>query len=425
MKHTKFAKILFQLLLLVCLLTVLCACDTPAPAEPTSTEPTSGDAAYRVTVKDALGTPYTTGIVVRFLEDGQQKAMQVVDASGVAEKTLPRSNYTVELSFTDNADLYYYDAAGLELTAEKTETEVILSYRTSGGTSLFAGGSEYTAYSVSAGSTYVELADGRNYFLFTPREAGTYAFSVTDPTAAVGYYGAPHFVQSISAAEVVDNCFTVSVSASMIGTGDTGTTVIVIGVDKGEQPACLLTVQRTGDPKRTLEDEPWIIYKATAVLTPCDLGGETLTFTEFDLTAETDAYTLVWNEADGFYHLGTAEGPVVYVRLGKDTKYLPCFKTMLDRSGVVKYFFDENEEFVKKESYSECLLEYIANMDSANGVYPLTEDLKYIIQQRGEFAGWFDPSSSVYIFQDAAGTPISGINPDLAWLFMCCYLPVN
>ena len=95
---------------------------------------------------------------------------------------------------------------------------------------------------------------------------------------------------------------------------------------------------------------------------------------------------------------------------------------MLDRSGVTKYFFDENDEFVKKESYSECLLEYIEYVDEAEGVYPLTEDLKYIIQQRGGYVGWWDIESSGYIFKDAAGNNDATINAEIAWLLMCCYI---
>ena len=143
---------------------------------------------------------------------------------------------------------------------------------------------------------------------------------------------------------------------------------------------------------------------------------------EFDITKSSDAYNVVFNEADGYYHLDSADGPLVLVRLAEDCDYIACFATMLDRSGVSRYFFDENDEFVKKVSYSECLLEYIDCVDEDEGVYPLTEDLKFIIQSRGEYVGWWDSESSGYIFKDANGNIIPDINSDLAWLMMCCYL---
>lgn len=388
------------------------ACSEKTPAEMT----------YKVTVADAMGTPYISGVVVKFLQDGQQKAMQVVGDTGVAEKTLPTGEYTVELTFTGDADAYYYDPTGLTLTPEKTELTVTLANKPVESVELYAAGEENPAYHAGVGSTYAQLAEGkRNYFLFTPTQAGTYKFSVTDETAVIGYYGAPHFVQNESAAEVVDNTFTISVRAGMIGTNGTGTTVIVVGIDAGENDHCLLNIQRIGDPEHTLEDEPWIIYEPTVNLAPYTLPAG-VSLGEFDLTAAADTYKLVLNENDGFYHLGSADGALVLVRLGEDSKYLASFKTILDKTGVVKYFFDENEEFVKKESYSECLLKYIENMDEDDLVYPLTEDLKYIIQQRGEYAGWFDPDESLYLFKDVNGEAIPGINEEISWLFMCCYI---
>ena len=407
--------------LMLCLLAVMALGLLLAGCAPQTPVETSGETTYRVTVQDALGAPYTSGVVVRFLQDGQQKAMQVVSESGVAEKALPTGTYTVELMFTDSQVALYCDTTNAVLSAEDPEATLVLAHQATEAVTLFADG-ERTAYQVNVGSTYVKLPEARNYFLFTPTQPGTYQFSVTDDTAAIGYYGAPHFVQSMNAAEMVGNTFTVSVSAGMIGTNGTGTTVLVIGVDQGKGSACMLNIQRIGDPEHTLADEPWIIYEKTVSLAPYTLP-ENAQLGEFDLTAASGAYNLVLNETDGFYHLNSADGPVVLVRLGVDSKYLACFKTILDNSGVSKYFFDEDGAFIKKVSYSECLLEYIANMDTDNGVYPLTEDLKFIIQQRGEYVGWFDASSSsLYLFKDVNGVPIPGINPEISWLFMCCYL---
>lgn len=410
MKKTNSAKLLAVLLVLCILLMTACTQEPELPAETT----------YKVTITDASGAPYTTGVVVRFLKDGQQAAMQVVNDQGVAEKTLATGEYTVELQFTGNANDYYYDSTGLKLTADKPELTVTLAARVGEGVPLLYNDeavSKY-AYPVDVGSTYVELEDGRNYFLFTPQTPGMYQFTTTDATAVIGYYGAPHFVQELSAAEVVNNSFSLSVRASMIGTNGTGTTVIVVGIDKGDNDSCMLNIVRTGDPEHSIEDEPWFVYEAKTEPKPYTLP-QGAAFGEFDLTKE---YTLVYNEADGFYHLNSADGPLVLVRLGKDSKYLSCFKTILENSGVVKYFFDEEGNFLKKESYSECLLEYIENMDADNGVYPLTEDLKHIIQQRGDHSGWFDPKESLYLFKDANGVEIPGINPETSWLFMCCYI---
>lgn len=406
------------LTMLLCCAVMLAACGGQQ-----AEQAPSGEITYQVTVKDALGNPYTDGVIVRFMQGTEQAAMQVVDANGAVAKALAAGDYTVELMFTGEASEYYYDQTDLTLSADKTELEIILAHNPAAEPrTLFVNGEEHMAYPVNVGGTRVELTAGtRNYFLFTPAASGTYQFSTVEEVESIGYYGAPHFVQSESAAEVVDNTFTVSVSASMIGTGDTGTTVFVVGIDAGDAEGCTLTIERIGEAERTLADEPWTIYQTTAALAPYTMPAGAKV-QEFDLTASTDTYNLVYNEEDGFYHLDSNDGPLVLVRLGEDPKYLDCFKTILDHTGVGRYFLDEAGEFVKKESYSECLLEYFEYMDENNGVYPLTEDLKYIIQMEGEDSGWFDPDNSVYLFRDENGNLVPDINNEISWLFMCCYI---
>lgn len=383
----------------------------------------SGQKTYKVTVKDALGNPYTSGIIVQFMQGSKQAAIQACDENGVAEKKLDSGKYTVALNFTDKDKEYYYEA--VELTAKQNEKDVILAYKVSSeAETLYVKSDEFDAYNLDVGCTYVDLkAKSRSYFLFTPKAAGKYEFSIADDSATeIGYYGAPHYVQSASAAEVKDNAFTISVSTTMIGS-DGGTSVFVIGVDSLDDKTknCVIGIERLGDADKTIEDEPWTVYKKTDELKKYSLpaGAE---IKEFDLTAATDKYKLVFNETDGYYHLNSENGPLVLVRLAEDCEYIACFKTMLDRSGVVKYFFDKDKKLKKKESYSECLLEYIEYVDEKEGVYPLNKDLEYIIKQRGGYVGWWDAESSGYIFRDMDGNIVPDINSEIAWLLMCCYI---
>lgn len=394
----------------------------------------STEADYKVTVVDASGKPCTTGYAVRFLQNGQQVAMQLPNDKGEAVKTLTKGDYTVELQFTDVEVSYHYDREAMTLSAEKTELVVELAYALpEKAQPLYVDGDETKAYHVSLGCTYLQLNDsGRSYYLFAPNEAGLYEFALLGNQAAIGYYGAPHFVQQHSAAEVVDNKFTISVRADSLGAGGF---MLVIGVDAGQGDATL-SITRLGDPEWTVADAPWVIYQPKSTITEFSLP-ENTNLVDFDLTAATDTYTLVYNETDSFYHLGTADGPLVLVRLGKDakTKYIDPLGKQIETSSVVKYFYDEDGEFVKKESYTECLWQYCDGLDTnQNGTveeyyyldkgtdtYPLTEDLKYIIQQRAEYAGWIDPESEMYLFKTSDGMTIPNINHEIAWLFMCCY----
>ena len=55
-------------------------------------------------------------------------------------------------------------------------------------------------------------------------------------------------------------------------------------------------------------------------------------------------------------------------------------------------------------------------LDDNYGVYPLTQDLMYIIQTYGEYTGWWRADASNYLFGS-----LLNLNVDSAWLFMCCY----
>ena len=433
----KIMKTLGTIILVVCILctgVLFTSCkndkgDASAPGAVNTADPNK--ALYKVTVKDAAGNPYTKGVIVKFMKDGSQAAMQNVNDKGVAEKLLDKGEYTIELMLTSDEELYY-DKENLIVTAEKPEIEIVMAKTmdeepvTLFAFSLLEGDSkDHNAYNVGEGSTYVELtAEERNYFIFTPSVAGKYEFSFTGAEGVIGYYGAPHFVQQFSSAELVEGKFTVSVKDSMINADEaSGTTRLVIGVDAGAGvKGGFLSVIRIGDPDWSVEDEPWTIYPSPEGLAAYKLpAGSKLK--EFDLTS---GYTLVLNKTDGFYHLDDENGPLVLVRLTEDSKYIASFKTILDTVGVNKYFYGEDGKFIKKESYGDALLTYIALADEENGVYPLNEDLKYIIQQYGDHMGWWDSertNGGNYIFKDEAGNNITNINKDIAWLLMCCYTP--
>lgn len=309
-------------LAVICLATLLVACS-------------GGDKEYTVTVKDYLGNPYT-GIVVEFKQDGNKVAMQSCNEEGIAKKTLASGKYDIELKFSDDEASYHYDK-DIVATSRDNNIDVILSRVVSGEPkSYFAVDGDYDIYTVAAGCTYLELSEGKNYVIFVPTEAGTYEFSVVDGAdAAIGYYGAPHYIQEINNAEVVDNKFTISVTQGMIGTTEGGTSSYVIGLDKGDADNCVLGIERIGDPAWSIEDEPWDVYTETVELNQYTLP-EGYSLGEFDLTESSDKYNLVFNDNDGFYHLDSTDGPLVLVRLAEDTDYIACFATMLDRSGVTK-----------------------------------------------------------------------------------------
>jgi len=146
MKLSKKIGITALCVLVLCVSMILGACGGEQASTPTSGSNSGNEAEYRVTVVDGAGTPYTTGVIVQFMQNGEKVALQTVDANGVAAKTLAKGDYTVELMFTGNADDYYYDNSGLTLSADQTELEVVLSKAMSAQTqTLFVNGKEIEA----------------------------------------------------------------------------------------------------------------------------------------------------------------------------------------------------------------------------------------------------------------------------------------
>lgn len=381
----------------------------------------SGEKEYKVTVKDSLGNACGSGIIVTFYQNDEQVAMQACGEDGTAVKKLTAGDYTVKLQFTDGDDVYYYDQDELTLSKDKTELDITLVKKVAGeSTSLYVSGEEYLGYYVEAGNTYVDVEPGeRAYFIFMPKEAGTYEFSIADGDGCtIAYYGSPHYVHTEPALDPVDGKTTVSVQKGGIKDDEMNTTRFVIGVDSEKLTNCIISIERIGDPEWDVSQEQWIIYQTTAKLSKYTLP-EGTKLKNFDLTADT--YNLVYNDADGFYHLNSEDGPLVYAYLTKNPRYVDCFKTILDNGTVRCYFYDDDGNFIKKVAYGQCLKEYFEYVDNPEGVYPLTKDLKHIIQSFGEQSGWWDPLDKGFIICNSDGTPISNLNTENGWLFMCCY----
>jgi hypothetical protein len=439
----KTKKIMSLVLAMLMLASLLCACaetqgdNTPGATTTTPTSEADNKALYQVTVIDVYGKPATSGVAVRFLQNGESVAMQTMNAAGVAEQELEKGDYTVELRFTDDV-AYYYDTTDLTLSKTKTQLTIRLYLEQSEESqSVYVNDPEtgdsieYTAYALYAGSTRVTLKPGRNYFLYTPTESGEYLMDTENGLYKVGYYGGMHFIMSLDGGKPASNNGTaLSISPNMVS----GENEFVIGVDNpGEEDVqAVVRVIRVSDYIDT--SVPVVAYKTTAPLTPWKMPAGA-TVNKFDITSS-ESYKLVLDETTGFYHLNSVDGPLVVVFLGDKAKdhmtYLAPYETVLENAGVKAYFKNAEGTYDRCESYEDCLIDYIGvkkmNPDNSvagyaggcidhdTGLYPLTQDLMYIIQQHGNYSGWWDSSDERYIFEGI------NVNKENAWLFMCGYL---
>ena len=399
------------LVLVLCLGLVACGGDKGGEAK---------NDGYCVSVVDSQGNPVASGVIVRVLKDGQQVAMQVADEQGVAQLDLDDGDYTVELKFTDANAAFHYDTENMKLSKSNKQITVKLYNVVAEGQALFAPtidgeNADTTAYQVVVGSTYLTPVVGaRNYYLFYPPLSGTYTVQVTEGQGRVEYYGASHFVQKQPALDSVDGVVTLSVTPSMIGEGG-ATSAYVLGLDAQSETA-VLTITRVGDHQWTVEDEPWTEYPTTHTPSAFKFeptAGKTLTYVDI-INGKTEDYNVVLG-TDGFYHMGSQDGPLVYMNLGKKAPNA-SFYLIINGDGVAggspvrKYYYDAEGNFLKKEDYTNILKDYMSCMDEETGLYPLTEDLVFIINTR---SGWWTEDDPNYIFD--------GCNPELGWLFACCY----
>lgn len=431
-------RILSLILAVLMVASVLCACQPETPE--------SSTANYKVTILAPDGKPMSTGVAVRFKQGGAQVAMQVVNADGVAAKELNKGEYTVELAFTSETE-YAYDLVNVNLTATKTELEIhLLNLVGKRGPQLsvpvgepnefgMVENKEYSSYNVTVGRTELDLTAGdRTFFIFAPQKSGIYYFTMENSQATVGYYGDPNVVLRMNVGtpvEGMENVIAVTVQEGSVGSPH------VLGIEAPEGVnGGILNISYAGELPPEI---PFTIYQMKATDLKPYVHPADAVVADFNLNS---TYNLVFNEADGYYHLDSKDGPLVLVHMGHnadgDMKYMSSVYTTTRTSSFYRFYYDAEGNLTQKLGFMECLSKYLecvipddtgrggnpssyTYVDHASGLYPLTEDLKFILQETGAQNGWWDKESYGYLFVDDFGN-LEEVNPETAWLFYCCYI---
>lgn len=351
---------------------------------------------YKVTIKDYQGK-VISGVAVQFKNGEAVVASETTNSKGVVTVNLPDGSYTAVVA--DNT----YGSDSASLTTKKASAELVAAKKmdTSKGVEEYFG----MTYPISEGAVYVELnADANNYFLFTPTKSGVYEIKTTSTAAKLAPCGSSAFVYTPT---YEGNVYETEVKAGMVG-GDIA--VSVTGVS-----GTIIVVTRTGAANETIYRE-YEGSKAPKAFTLAS-GGNNLTY----VNVAASSFDIVLG-SDGYYHKGSATGPIVYVNLGTNAPYL-SLQAMIQGSGAaggtpLVSYTTENGSTVRID-YTNFLIAYFECMDQTYGVYPLTEDLKYVLQTAGEYIGWWDSTNAnnAYLFSN-----VKGLNKDIAWMFACCYV---
>ncbi len=369
---------------------------------------TEGDkeVTYTATVKD------TSGVAVSGVTLSIQGQNLVTDATGSVAVALKEGSYSFTLKIPDG---YLASTTSYAVTAKKTSVEIQIIPKMKYETNvIYIGGDEVEAYIIGTGTSEITmLPDTTTYFLFTPPKSGYYKITTDNSAVKLSDWSTTVFPFPHSSNK---KSLTQNVKPSQFSDGTFGMGAFVIGVTGASH--CNLTITRTGAAKLDASDVAWTVYEGTHTPKAFSLtigAGQSLKYV--DITASTSAYTPVLNTTDGFYHLGSADGPLLY--LDFDNKYLSFLDFLDNGTGIRRYFYDSNGDFQWKEDYTKCMKAYAKCIDTKKNVYPLTEDLVYIIQQYGDSAGWWDKNTTdgFYLFEGE-----SGVNAKIAWMFAICYL---
>ena len=375
------------------------------PTPPEDPEVTTMD--YTVTLQDGKGAPMG-GLTVSFYNGDKQVAKKVGDKKGVSKVTLDRGTYTVKVEGTK----LFYDEKAAVVSVNKANITLTLAVEIDTSKTLKINDPLIDKIIkvpyLSEGAAYVSLAAGeRNYFLFEPTRDGTYRFSSSNTYAKIGYYGGSDFVMTfnLAADTTSGNAFNISVNEMQIGN------IFVIGIDAATNcDAAVLQVTRIGDPAWSIEDEPTIEYKGNGAPKPITAPSG---LTDLDIKSST-VHHLVFNEKDGYYHLDSSNGPVVYVHMDHPSA---SFVGLLEEFGnMTAYLYNADGSFKSKEQYAVLMKQYVEKMDKTQKVYPLTQDLKYMIENYGNNQNWWNAGEPGYLFEE-----VEGVNPANAWMFLYCY----
>lgn len=363
---------------------------------------------YTVKVIDYSGNAQS-GIMVQILKDGAPVAVQTTDASGQITADLAEGDYTVALAVSG----MYYEQTDAVLSSSRPY--VVLRVTDVIGSDPVAEWFGNT-YTVEVGGTYVELQSNVvTYFAFTPEQEGLYRITASNPDAIISYWGSINFpIQQEINGGVPTNTFDLNVKESNIGNS------FAIGVTGVTE--CILEIERIGSAELDDTDIPWEIYEGNPPSAVYNVPAGKTSFTYVDLTGATSDFTPVLG-SDGFYHLNSADGALLYVNLGPNAPYISMYN-MLGFTGFGgtrfgRTFYDADGNVLKKEDYTECMSAYVECVNEAKyGVYPLTDDLIYMLKNGGEGLGWWNSSDeNNFLFAELG----DAFNAELGWMFAVCY----
>lgn len=255
---------------------------------------------------------------------------------------------------------------------------------------------EESTVALELGTKEYPLSTAKDYtvFTFTPAEIGKYTIITTDSVIGSASYNGNWVTYTLDETTVADT----SVVWECTSVGQS-TLIAVKGADTAS-----ITIAKEDIVIVTI---PWDIYKNKAEITEFVFEGnvEELVYVEtFD-----DEVNQAVLGADGFYHLDSANGPILYVDLDDVVGGLDLYEAMT-YGQLREVIYLENGEVDQKIDYNEAFGQYYAAADADTKLYPLTDDLITIYTRMGEANNWYGEDGWI------------GGNEADAWMYACYYI---
>ena len=408
---------------------------------------------YEVSVVDGEGKPVSGGVYVTWQSATTVQTAVITGADGKVQAQLPAGDYTVMLTLTGAYASYRYDAAAAVATAAKPAITVCVAEpisATAPETQYSGAAGDLVTKDVAMGATYVQLStsqsnyavmDGVGYcfFRFAITEEGKYGFTTVGGAPISNWGTNPFFIENRTTPEQKEaNAFEIEIKEYNFGVEE-HVLYLILAVEVTDPYTCtIVKVEDRGDAEYTYMDAPFVVFEGTQTPKMDTVDGKPTAIEENIFKLKTNGKTLTYVDMlndhavkgeDGYYHLNTEDGPILYVNLGENAPYI-SIATMVGAIGQYgtsfnKIFFNEDgtpevnsDGTYHKEDYTAAAIAYSLHMDPTLGVYPLTDDLIYMLQHGGEFKGWYTPDSDTYLLKESSLT----VDLELLWMFAVCYL---
>ena len=345
-------------------------------------------------------TPTADGVLTVDISADPGFKFWVFEAATDASLTLPESGesgtYTYNLEAGVEYRVYiigYYEHA---------ESAAVITY----DISFAAQEIEQPPVDIDKSEVVLELGDNNvdllentvvSLFDFVPAEPGVYTFTVPEGVTLAQYgYAAWNLMETAE-------------GTSLTITATAAEQTIMIGLS-GDVTSVNVNVEKTGNytPPAQIEYEDYVPSNTVESDFEEPAGLEAI-----DITVEQN---VVLGD-DGYYHLGTADGPIVYVNLNNEQFTLAL---LYDAGAPITmrgtYVDEDGEEH--PYDFMDMITSLYYNYSLENDYHPLNKDLMVFLKAYGTAQGWYGANTSSF-----ESITSGDFNEDSAWLVSCYIVP--